>query len=82
MLDKNKPYGTCGHNIFGKRYHQNNKFFNVRGEDLDFEEEVKLSEPDEIDYSQMSWREVKELVVKHGGKWTNTANGIDFLRNL
>lgn len=49
-FDKNAPYGTCGRNIYGKRFYQNGQFFNCDGVLIDdngniIKDEVKKETP-------------------------------------
>ena len=35
MLDRTKDFGHCGSNMFGWKYYQDGKYFNLAGEELD-----------------------------------------------
>ena len=34
MLDRDKPYGTCGFNQVGKKFYQDKKYFNADGNEV------------------------------------------------
>lgn len=50
MLDRDKPFGQCGANIYGWKYFQDGKYFNFEGKEIDqdgklVKEEIKQEEP-------------------------------------
>lgn len=41
--------------------------------------EISIKATDEVDYQDMSWRELKKLVIKKGGIYKNKETSIEFL---
>lgn len=86
-LDKSKSYGeVCGAGAKW-RYEQGGKYFNGLGDEVDqygrpMAEVLTHVGPAAADdvLDNLSWHEVKKLVFKSGGTWTNRIDGIRFLR--
>ena len=64
MLDKNKPFGLCGTNNYGKRYYQDKKFFNDLGEEVTTSGKL-ITQPELIE---------KEVIKKPRKKRTKKVN--------